>query len=321
MARGSTVLVLKHVQSNVLKQIYWTMQGVQWVWRLARLRRPATGFPGARSHWGRAASHPARGTHSFLLLSSQPPCCSLVSGTEPLFCLAHHIYSFNAPNLSVLPMHVQGASRARTVITGLQRGHREFLVAVRREGQFVGEMAAFASAALRCASVRACGPVRAKIVPGELLRACVERVPEVGPPSQPTPASLTELLAARLVLHGAWDEEITPQHHGSFELTRHLGIHRSVHCASRAAHIAAVAPASRRVAGPPLHAWGVWWLKTRALSWAPCCPAQARQQLKEMVWMKSSENMVLEAMFRLSGLHDALEELLRAPALPAGPTR
>ena len=48
---------------------------------------------------------------------------------------------------------------------------------------------------------------------------------------------------------------------------------------------------------------------------------QARQQLKEMVWMKSSENMVLEAMFRLSGLHDALEELLRAPALPPGPTR
>ena len=66
------------------------------------------------------------------------------------------------------------------MITGLQRGHREFLVAVRREGQFVGEMAAFASAALRCASVRARGPVRAKIVPGELLRACVERVPEVG---------------------------------------------------------------------------------------------------------------------------------------------
>ena len=78
--------------------------------------------------------------------------------------------------------HAQGASRARTVITGLQRGHREFLVAVRREGQFVGEMAAFASAALRCASVRARGPVRAKIVPGELLRACVERVPEVGRP-------------------------------------------------------------------------------------------------------------------------------------------
>jgi hypothetical protein len=38
---------------------------------------------------------------------------------------------------------------------------------------------------------------------------------------------------------------------------------------------------------------------------------QARQQLKEMVWIKSSENMVLEAMYRLSGLHDALEDLLR----------
>ena len=98
-------------------------------------------------------------------------------------------------------VHVQGASRARTVITGLQRGHREFLVAVRREGQFVGEMAAFASAALRCASVRARGPVRAKIVPGELLRACVERVPEVGPLCQPAPASLAELLASRLLLH------------------------------------------------------------------------------------------------------------------------
>lgn len=40
-----------------------------------------------------------------------------------------------------------------------------------------------------------------------------------------------------------------------------------------------------------------------------------------MVWMKSSENMVLEAMFRLSGLHDVLEELLRAPVAPAGPSR
>lgn len=48
---------------------------------------------------------------------------------------------------------------------------------------------------------------------------------------------------------------------------------------------------------------------------------QARQQLKEMVWMKSSENMVLEAMFRLSGLHDALEELLRPPVVPSGPSR
>lgn len=43
---------------------------------------------------------------------------------------------------------------------------------------------------------------------------------------------------------------------------------------------------------------------------------QARQQLKEMVWIKSSENMVLEAMYRLSGLHDALEELLRVQLLP-----
>lgn len=37
---------------------------------------------------------------------------------------------------------------------------------------------------------------------------------------------------------------------------------------------------------------------------------QARQQVQEMVWMKQSENMVLEAMTRLSTVHDALEELL-----------
>lgn len=66
-------------------------------------------------------------------------------------------------------------------MSSLSRGHREYLVAIRREGQFVGEMAAFASAALRCASVRARGSVRAKIIPGELLRSCVERVPEASP--------------------------------------------------------------------------------------------------------------------------------------------
>jgi hypothetical protein len=37
------------------------------------------------------------------------------------------------------------------------------------------------------------------------------------------------------------------------------------------------------------------------LDGAPCAHAQARQQLKEMVWIRSSENMVLEAMSRLSG--------------------
>ena len=39
---------------------------------------------------------------------------------------------------------------------------------------------------------------------------------------------------------------------------------------------------------------------------------QARQQVQEMVWMKQSENMVLEAMTRLSTVHDALEEMLRS---------
>lgn len=43
---------------------------------------------------------------------------------------------------------------------------------------------------------------------------------------------------------------------------------------------------------------------------------QARQQLKEMVWIKSSENMVLEAMYRLAGLHEALEDLLRVQPPP-----
>lgn len=40
----------------------------------------------------------------------------------------------------------------------------------------------------------------------------------------------------------------------------------------------------------------------------PCM--QARQQVKEMVWMKQSENMVLEAMAHLSAVHDALEDML-----------
>ena len=44
-----------------------------------------------------------------------------------------------------------------------------------------------------------------------------------------------------------------------------------------------------------------------------CC-TQARQQVQEMVWMKQSENMGLEAMTRLSTVHDALEEMLRSDA-------
>ena len=53
-------------------------------------------------------------------------------------------------------------------------------MAVRSEGQFVGEMASFTTAAVRCATVRAKGNVRAKVIPGELLHDCVERIPEVG---------------------------------------------------------------------------------------------------------------------------------------------
>ena len=64
---------------------------------------------------------------------------------------------------------LQGASKAHDFATNLSRGPREYLVAVRSEGQFLGEMAMFATAAVRCASVRAKGPVRVKIVPGEEL--------------------------------------------------------------------------------------------------------------------------------------------------------
>ncbi len=53
-------------------------------------------------------------------------------------------------------------------------------MAVRSEGQFIGEMALFATAAVRCASVRAKGPVRVKIVPGESLEELIDMAPEVG---------------------------------------------------------------------------------------------------------------------------------------------
>lgn len=52
-------------------------------------------------------------------------------------------------------------------------------MAVRSEGQFVGEMALFATAAVRCASVRAKGPVRVKIIPGESLEELIHMAPEV----------------------------------------------------------------------------------------------------------------------------------------------
>lgn len=52
-------------------------------------------------------------------------------------------------------------------------------MAVRSEGQFIGEMALFAVAAVRCASVRAKGPVRVKIVAGESLEELIDIAPEV----------------------------------------------------------------------------------------------------------------------------------------------
>jgi CRP-like cAMP-binding protein len=74
---------------------------------------------------------------------------------------------------------LQGASKAKEFTSTLSRGPREFLVAVRSEGQFVGEMASFTTAAVRCATVRAKGNVRVRLIPGELLHDCVERIPEV----------------------------------------------------------------------------------------------------------------------------------------------
>ena len=78
-----------------------------------------------------------------------------------------------------MPDLMQGASKAHEFAATLGRGSREFLVAVRTEGQFVGEMAWFAMGAVRCATIRAKGPVRVKIIPGERLDDIVNRVPEV----------------------------------------------------------------------------------------------------------------------------------------------
>ncbi len=78
-----------------------------------------------------------------------------------------------------MPDLLQGASKAHEFAATLGRGSREFLVAVRTEGQFVGEMAWFALGAVRCATIRAKGPVRVKIIPGERLDEIVNRVPEV----------------------------------------------------------------------------------------------------------------------------------------------
>lgn len=80
---------------------------------------------------------------------------------------------------ALLTSPVQGASKAKEFTSTLCKGPREYLVAVRSEGQFVGEMASFTTAALRCATVRAKGNVRVRLIPGELLHECVERIPEV----------------------------------------------------------------------------------------------------------------------------------------------
>ncbi len=75
---------------------------------------------------------------------------------------------------------VQGASKAKDFTETLARGPRESLVALRTEGQFVGEMGLFTTACIRCASVRAKGPVTVKVISGDRLQDCIDRNPEVG---------------------------------------------------------------------------------------------------------------------------------------------
>ena len=111
---------------------------------------------------------------------------------------------------------MQGASKAKEFTRTLSRAPREYLVAMRSEGQFVGEMASFATAALRCATVRAKGPVRVRLVPGVLLSDCVERVPEVGVQGVAEPEPHGPSAAACLVwqcLHRVcreWDLGVLP---------------------------------------------------------------------------------------------------------------
>ena len=77
---------------------------------------------------------------------------------------------------------VQGASKAKDFTETLARGPRESLVALRTEGQFVGEMGLFTTACIRCASVRAKGPVTVKVISGDRLQDCIDRNPEVNVP-------------------------------------------------------------------------------------------------------------------------------------------
>ena len=97
--------------------------------------------------------------------------CKILLTAQWLVRVELYAQSSTVEAMRHLPAHIclQGASKAKSFANDLSRGPREYLVAVRSEGQFIGEMALFATAAVRCASVRAKGPVRVKIVPGEEL--------------------------------------------------------------------------------------------------------------------------------------------------------
>lgn len=59
------------------------------------------------------------------------------------------------------------------------RGSGKYIVAVREQGQFVGEMSSFATITQRCASVRAKGFVRAALIPCDMFAEYMDLVPEV----------------------------------------------------------------------------------------------------------------------------------------------
>ena len=170
-------------------------------------------------------------------------------------------------------------------------------MAVRSEGQFLGEMAMFATAAVRCASVRAKGPVRVKIVPGEEL---MDLSPEVhfNVPNNVyicCPANFQLLQAVLAARSGGDCPTLIPLGPLCYVLSAPAveGFLSSCYFVGNCALLISRALLLTSTQTSVLDVW-----------------SQARQQVQEMVWMKQSENMVLEAMTRLSTVHDALEELL-----------
>ena len=146
---------------------------------------------------------------------------------------------------------------------------------------------------------------------GRALRACIKHMPEMCP------------------ARGYYSTPETPQY---------LGSARRVHCKrgggstnfaiirrarSFAAAVCSCMQCTRSYSWhhskDKLHAHTCLSCSMALLSQRQPCTAcaQARQQIKEMVWMKASENMMLEALTRLASLHQPLEELLRE-APPSG---